>query len=57
MMDVSDTWQYLERFNLLDMFTTHIYLIYMNKPDLALNKLQCLICHKTKPNPTQHCFY
>ena len=22
----------------------------MNKPDLALNNLQLLICHKTKPN-------
>ena len=22
----------------------------MNKLDLALNNLQCLICHKTKPN-------
>ena len=22
----------------------------MNKPDLALNNLQWLICHKTKPN-------
>ena len=27
-----------------------IYLIYMCKKDLALNKLQWLICHKTKPN-------
>ena len=30
------------------MFTNHIYLIY--KPDLALNNLHWLICHKTKPN-------
>ena len=22
----------------------------MYKPDLALNNLQCLACHKTKPN-------
>ena len=28
-----------------------IYLIYMNKKDLALNSLQWLICHKTKQNP------
>ena len=27
-----------------------IYLIYMYKDDLALNNLQWLICHKTKPN-------
>ena len=27
-----------------------IYLIYMYKKDLALNDLQWLICHKTKPN-------
>ena len=31
------------------MFTDHIYLVYMNKPDLALNNLQWLIC-PTKPN-------
>ena len=30
-----------------------IYLIYMYKKDLALNNLQWLICHKTKPNPKQ----
>ena len=29
----------------------HIYLIYKYKKDLALNNLQWLICHKTKPNP------
>ena len=34
------------------MFTNHIYLIYINKPGLALNNLQWLICHKTKPNQT-----
>ena len=34
------------------MFTNYIYLIYMYKPDLALNNLQWLICHKTKPNQT-----
>ena len=27
-----------------------IYLIHMFKEDLALNNLQCLICHKTKRN-------
>ena len=27
-----------------------IYLIYMYEKDLALNNLQNLICHKTKPN-------
>ena len=32
------------------MFTDHIYLINIYKPDLTLNNLQCLICHKTKPN-------
>ena len=25
----------------------------MNKPDLALNNLQWLICNKTKPNQTK----
>ena len=30
-----------------------IYLIYMYKEDLALNKLLWLICHKTKPNQTK----
>ena len=33
--------------------TNHIYLIYINKPDLALNNLQWLICHKTKTNQTK----
>ena len=27
-----------------------IYIIYMNKEDLALNNLQWFICHKTHPN-------
>ena len=35
------------------MFTNHVHLIYMNKPDLALNNLQWLICHKTKLNQTK----
>ena len=30
-----------------------IYLINMYKKDLALNNLQWLICHKTKPNQTK----
>ena len=29
-----------------------VCLIYMYKQDLVLNNLQCLICHKTKPNET-----
>ena len=35
------------------MFTNYAYLIRMYKPDLALNNLQLLICHKTKPNATK----
>ena len=34
-----------------------IYLIYMYEKDLALNNLQWLICHKTKPNQTKPLFY
>ena len=30
------------------MFTNHIYVMYMHEQDLVLNKLQCLIGHKTK---------
>ena len=30
-----------------------IYLMYMDKMDLALNNLQWLICHKTQPNQTK----
>ncbi len=33
-----------------NVFTNHIYLIYMYKEHLALNNLQWLICHKTQPN-------
>ena len=33
-----------------NMFTNHVYLIYMYKKNLALNNLQCLICHKSKAN-------
>ena len=32
------------------MLTNHIYQIYTNKQDLALNNLQWLICHQTQPN-------
>ena len=32
------------------MFLEIIYLIYIYKKDLALNDLQRLLCHKTKPN-------
>ena len=35
------------------MLTNHMYLIYMYKLDLALNNLQWLICHKTRPNQTK----
>ena len=45
----SNTWNYLSWF----MFTNNIYLIYMNKLNVALNNLQWLICHKTKPNQTR----
>ena len=34
------------------MFTNHMYLIYMYNKDLALNKQQSLVCHKTKPKAT-----
>ena len=34
---------------LQNVFTNHIYLIYMYKEDLALYNLQRLICHKTQP--------
>ena len=33
-----------------NVFTNHIYLIYMYKKDFAWNNLQKLICYKTKPN-------
>ena len=52
---VSDTKQYLEPSNYVQnvikkYFTYHIYLIYKNKEDLALNNLQGLIFNKAKPN-------
>ena len=31
------------------MFTNHIYLIYMNNPDLLLDNLQSLMINKNKP--------
>ena len=31
------------------MYSETIYLIYIYKKDLALNNLQWLICHQTKP--------
>ena len=35
---------------LQNLFTSHIYLIYMYKQDLTLNNLQWLLCHQPKPN-------
>ena len=35
--------------NQQNVFTNHIYFIYMYKEDLALNNLQWLIYYKTKP--------
>ena len=35
-------------------FTNHIYLTYMYQPDSALDNLQWLICHKTKPNQSNY---
>ena len=32
---------------------SHVYLIYIYKQDLALDKLQQLICHKAKLNQTE----
>ena len=31
-----------------NVFTNHIYLIYMQKEEFPLNPLQWLMCHKTK---------
>ena len=33
-----------------NVLTYHIFNIYMQKQDLALNNQQWLICHKTQPN-------
>ena len=35
----------------------YIFNIYMYKEDLALNNLQWLICHKTKPNQIIYIWY
>ena len=35
-----------------NVFTNHLYLIYMYKEDLSLDNLQWLVGHKTKPNQT-----
>ena len=37
----------LELFNFVDLYLQIIYLICMNKLDLALNNPQCFICHQT----------
>ena len=50
---VSDTEQYLEQFNFVNLCLQIIYiLMYMYKSNLTLNKQQCLICYKSKPNQT-----
>ena len=45
---VNDMEQYLEPFNFVDL-CLHIIYINMYKLDFALNNLQWLICHQTKP--------
>ena len=42
-----------------NIFTNHMYLMYMYEQDLTLNNLQCLILHKTKPtnNSLTHRMY
>ena len=53
MTDISDTLDILGTIQLRWlMLTNHTYLIYMNKLDLALNKLQWFLYHKTKRNHT-----
>ena len=47
---VSNILQYLKQFNFVDLCWQIIYVIYRNKPDLALNNQQCLICRKIKSN-------
>ena len=44
----SNTWNNLTL--LTYVYKSCIFNIHVNKPDLALNNLQWLICHKTKPN-------
>ena len=48
---ITDTKQYLELSNFVDLCLQITYLICVNKPNLALNNLQWLICNKNKPNP------
>ena len=40
---------------LQNMFTNHLYLIYMYKEDFALNNLQWLIYHKTQRSQIIYC--
>ena len=44
----SNTWNHLTL--LAYVYKSYISNIYMNKPDLSLNNLQWLVCHKTQPN-------
>ena len=39
------------------MVTNNTYLIFIHKPDLALNNLQWLIRHKPKPNQNFTCCF
>ena len=39
---------------LQNIFTNHIFNIYIYKQDLALNNQQWLICYKTKPNQKEY---
>ena len=48
---VCDTWNHLTL--LTYVYKSYMSYIYKYKPDLALNNLQWLICHKTKPNQTK----
>ena len=38
---------------LQNVFTDHIYLIYMYKKDMGSNNQQWLICYKNQPNQTK----
>ena len=42
---------------MLKMCLEIIYLIYIYKKDVALNNLQCLMCHKTKPHQTKQYYW
>ena len=56
----SNTWNYLTLLTYVyKSYISNIYIyiyiyIYMNKPDLALNNIQWLACHKTKLNQFTH---